>query len=64
MNCSRGDEVYDITGLFKYESGTNKEAALQWVIDHVTMEFITTAYNVKIDGQFMEITGGMDIPHW
>jgi len=62
-NLKTGDEVLDIKGWFKFESEADAEASLEDVKD-IGEGFFFSAdvdIDVQLKGQFIEITGEMDI---
>jgi len=62
-NLTAGDEVLDIKGWFKYESEADAKASLEDAKDSGEGFFFGTDVDidVQLKGQFIEITGEMDI---
>ena len=62
-NENRDDEVLDISAWFKFDSEASAEAAMEDVEDIVeTGVGAYTSINARLTGQYIEITGEMEIP--
>ena len=56
------DEVWDITGWFKFDSEASAEAALEYIEYAFESEFSPTQISSRLSGQYIEITGEKEIP--
>jgi len=62
-NENRDDEVLDISAWFKFDSEASAEAAMEDIEDFMETGFEgVTSINARLNGQFIEITGEMEIP--
>ena len=62
-NENRDDEVLDISAWFKFDSEASAEAAMEDIEDFMETEFEgVTSINARLNDQFIEITGEMEIP--
>lgn len=62
-NENRDDEVLDMSGWFKFDSEASAEAAMEDIEDFMGTGFEgATSINARLTGQFIEITGEMEIP--
>lgn len=62
-NENRDDEVLDISAWFKFDSEASAEAAMEDIEDFMRTGFEgVTSINARLNGQFIEITGEMEIP--
>ena len=62
-NENRDDEVLDISAWFKFDSEASAEAAMEDIEDFIeTGVEVYTSINARLNGQFIEITGEMEIP--
>jgi len=62
-NENRGDEVMDISAWFKFDSEASAEAAMEDAEDFIDTGVEGYAsISARLNGQFIEITGEMEIP--
>ncbi len=63
-NSTSGDEVLDISGWLKFDSEASAEAAMENIEDDLSWELVVTVTDARLSGQFIEITGEMEIPEF
>ena len=64
-NLNRDDEVLDYTGWYKFDSEASAEAAMaEDFEDDMRTELDAASIDARLSGQFIEITGEMEIPEY
>ena len=64
QNQQPDDEVLDITGWYKFDSAASAETALEDIEDEFEYEYDATQISSQLRGQFIELTGEMEIPEY
>ena len=62
QNQHPNDEVLDVLGWLKFDSAASAEATMENIEDDLSRELNITITDARLSGQFIEITGEMEIP--